>query len=107
MSPNKECTWWIDSAATYTICHERAWFITYEICEPEIIEAGGNISLPAIAIGTIELPNGLVLTGVRHISIFGTNLIAFMDLRSHKPIFDWESMKCILHIGNRTVRIAE
>jgi hypothetical protein len=30
-----------------------------------------------------------------------------MDLRPHKPIFDWESIECILHIGNRTERIAE
>jgi hypothetical protein len=107
MNSNKECTWWIDFAAIYIICHERIWFTTYEIYESEIIEAGSNILLPAITISTVELLNGLVLIGVRYISIFGINLIAFMDLRPHKPIFDWEFMECILHIGNRTERIAE
>jgi hypothetical protein len=79
----------------------------YEICESEIIEAGSNILFPAIAIGTVELLNKFILIEVRHISIFNINLIAFIDLRPYKSIFDWESIKYILYIGNRIMRITE
>jgi hypothetical protein len=55
---------------------------------PVIFEAGGNILLPEIFLGSVEFSNGFILTGVRHIPTFGTNFIIFMDLRPHKPIFD-------------------
>jgi hypothetical protein len=49
---------------------------------------GGNISFPAITIGTVELPKELILTEMRYIPIFNINLIALMNLRPHKSIFD-------------------
>jgi hypothetical protein len=62
--------------------------MTYEICEPEIIEAGDNILFPAIAISIIEFSNRFVLTEMRYISMFDNSFIAFINLRPHRPIFD-------------------
>ena len=75
--------WWIDSAATYTVTNDKAWFTEHKVSEPEPIQIGNNTELLVIAKGTVELPNGIALQDVRYVPTFVTNIIALADLRPY------------------------
>ena len=54
----------------------------------------------------MELPNGLYLQNVRHISIIKVNLIALADLKQYKPRYQWETEEFLLHIDHtKTIRV--
>jgi hypothetical protein len=99
--------WWIDSAATYTVTNDKAWFTRHKASEPEPIQIGNNTELSAIAKGTVKLPNGIALQDVRYVFTFATNIIALADLRPYQPKYDWKKEEWLLRIGNIMMRIAK
>jgi hypothetical protein len=57
-------------------------------------------------IGTVELPNGLLIQNVRHTPSIKVNLIALADLKQYKPEYQWETEEFLLHIDDiKTIRV--
>jgi aminoglycoside phosphotransferase (APT) family kinase protein len=76
--------WSLDSAASFHICINRDWFITYDSVQGGSVRMGDDSSHQTIGIGSaqIKMHDGInrTLADVRHIPDMSKNLISLRSL---------------------------
>jgi hypothetical protein len=89
--------WILDSVASFHICINRDWFITYDFVQRGYVKMGDDSSHQIIGIGSVQIKmhDGIIrtLTDVRHIPDIRKNLISKSSIDGKGYKYSGESVK--------------